>query len=174
MDAWDTHKVFEESLKPPKKGDPFVFYEGPPSANGSPGIHHMLSRTVKDIFCRYHSQSGRLVLRKGGWDAHGLPVELAVEKELGITKADIGKKISVGQFNEMCRASVMRFKAQWELLSRRMGYWLDLKEPYITCTNAYIESVWHVLKDFSPKRLAVQGLLGSTLQPGGRVRAEFS
>lgn len=129
---WQTHHAFEESIKR-RTGKPhFNFYEGPPSANGEPGIHHVLSRTVKDLFCRYKTLQGYQVLRKSGWDTHGLPVELQVEKALGITKDEIGHKISIKDYNEQCRKTVMRYQVQWEKLTQKLGYWVDLKHPYIT------------------------------------------
>jgi isoleucyl-tRNA synthetase len=159
---WKDHRIFEKSIEGKERSTSFVFYEGPPSANGKPGIHHVISRTVKDLFCRYHTMLGKKVLRKGGWDTHGLPVELTVEKELGITKEDIGQKISVAQYNAECRKTVMRFKDLWDDLTRKMGYWVDLENPYITFENDYIESVWYLLK-----RLYDKGLLykGYTIQP---------
>lgn len=159
---WKEEKIFEKSIDERSKERPFVFYEGPPSANGKPGIHHVMARTVKDLFCRYHTMKGERVERKGGWDTHGLPVELKVEKELGITKDDIGTKISIEDYNKECRAAVMRFKELWDDLTRKMGYWADLQNPYITFENEYIESVWNLLK-----QMHEQGLLykGYTIQP---------
>ena len=159
---WKEHNIFEKSVTE-KEGNPtFTFYEGPPSANGTPGIHHVMARTVKDIFCRYKTQKGFQVTRKGGWDTHGLPVELQVEKELGITKEDIGKKITVEEYNRKCRETVMRFKGKWDELTEKMGYWVDLDKPYITFERDYIETVWSLLK-----RLYDKGLLykGYTIQP---------
>ena len=159
---WKENQIFEKSVSS-REGQPtYVFYEGPPSANGAPGIHHVMARTVKDIFCRYQTLLGKQVHRKGGWDTHGLPVELQVEKELGITKEDIGKKISVEEYNQRCRETVMRFKAQWDDLTEKMGYWVDLQDPYITFEPEYIESCWALLK-----RLYDKGLLykGYTIQP---------
>ncbi|GAA4038109.1 isoleucine--tRNA ligase [Hymenobacter glaciei] len=159
---WKEHGIFEKSVSS-REGQPtFVFYEGPPSANGAPGIHHVMARTVKDIFCRYQTLLGKQVPRKGGWDTHGLPIELQVEKELGITKEDIGKKISVEEYNQRCRETVMRFKAQWDDLTEKMGYWVDLDDPYVTFEPEYIESCWALLK-----RLYDKGLLykGYTIQP---------
>lgn len=159
---WDTHDIFKRSIRERPEDKLFVFYEGPPSANGTPGIHHVMARTVKDLFCRYHTMKGKRVERKGGWDTHGLPVEIKVEKELGITKDDIGVKISVEDYNKECRAAVMRYKEMWDDLTRKMGYWADLEHPYITFENDYIESVWNLLKN-----LHNQGLLykGYTIQP---------
>lgn len=159
---WTDNDVFQKSIEERSKDNSFVFYEGPPSANGKPGIHHVMARTVKDLFCRYHTMKGERVERKGGWDTHGLPVELKVEKELGITKDDIGTKISVEDYNKECRAAVMKFKELWDDLTRKMGYWADLDKPYITFENDYIESVWNLLKN-----LHEQGLIykGYTIQP---------
>ncbi|NND33851.1 MAG: isoleucine--tRNA ligase [Saprospiraceae bacterium] len=159
---WEAHRIFEQSINADERKESYVFYEGPPSANGKPGIHHVISRTVKDLFCRYHTMLGKLVLRKGGWDTHGLPIEIAVEKELGITKDDIGKKISVAEYNAECRKTVMRFKDLWDDLTRKMGYWVDLEHPYITFENSYIESVWSLLKILYEKDLLYKGF---TIQP---------
>ncbi|RMG27810.1 MAG: isoleucine--tRNA ligase [Bacteroidetes bacterium] len=159
---WDEHQTFEKSVSG-REGQPnFTFYEGPPSANGRPGIHHVIARTIKDIFCRYKTLRGYQVKRKAGWDTHGLPVELQVEKRLGITKEDIGKKISIEEYNRECRKDVLRYKDIWDDLTRKIGYWVDLEHPYITFENDYIESVWHLLK-----RLFDKGLLykGFTIQP---------
>ncbi|MEI7802066.1 MAG: class I tRNA ligase family protein, partial [Bacteroidota bacterium] len=139
-DFWAKEKIFEKSISTREGKAPFVFYEGPPSANGMPGIHHVMSRAIKDLFCRYKTQRGFQVKRKSGWDTHGLPVELSVEKNLGITKEDIGKKISIEQYNAECRREVMQYKDAWEKLTVQMGYWVDLKNPYITYENNYIES----------------------------------
>lgn len=159
---WEDEKIFDQSISTREGSDAFTFYEGPPSANGTPGIHHVMARTVKDIFCRYKTLQGYQVKRKGGWDTHGLPVELQVEKELGITKDDIGTKISVEDYNAKCREAVMKFKGQWDDLTRQMGYWVDLDNPYVTFEKEYIESVWNLLK-----RLFDKGLLykGYTVQP---------
>ncbi|MBM3440509.1 MAG: class I tRNA ligase family protein, partial [Bacteroidetes bacterium] len=127
---WTEHEAFEKSVSLREGAKPFVFYEGPPSANGMPGIHHVISRTLKDLVCRYKTMKGFQVQRKGGWDTHGLPVELGVEKELGITKEDIGKKITVAEYNRHCREAVLRYKDKWDELTRLMGYWVDLKDPY--------------------------------------------
>ena len=142
---WEEADIFSKSLALREGNDTFVFYEGPPSANGTPGIHHVMARTIKDMFCRYQTLKGKYVGRKGGWDTHGLPVELGVEKSLGITKEDIGKKISVEEYNHACRREVMKYKDLWDDLTKRMGYWVDLEDPYITFDNKYIESVWHLL-----------------------------
>ncbi len=162
LSFWKEQGIFEKSVTQ-KEGHPtFTFYEGPPSANGAPGIHHVMARTVKDIFCRYKTQKGFQVKRKGGWDTHGLPIELQVEKELGITKEDIGKKITVEEYNQKCRETVMRFKDQWDDLTEKMGYWVDLDNPYVTFERDYIETLWSLLK-----RLYDKGLLykGYTIQP---------
>ena len=159
---WKQNGIFEKSVSS-REGQPtFVFYEGPPSANGAPGIHHVMARTVKDIFCRYQTLLGKQVNRKGGWDTHGLPIELQVEKELGITKEDIGKKISIEEYNQRCRETVMRFKAQWDDLTEKMGYWVDLDDPYITFEPEYIESCWALLKKLYDKGLLYKGY---TIQP---------
>ena len=159
---WKEHGIFEKSVSS-REGQPtFVFYEGPPSANGAPGIHHVMARTVKDIFCRYQTLLGKQVLRKGGWDTHGLPIELQVEKELGITKEDIGKKISIAEYNQRCKETVMRFKAQWDDLTEKMGYWVDLDDPYVTFEPEYIESCWALLKKLYDKGLLYKGY---TIQP---------
>jgi isoleucyl-tRNA synthetase len=160
--SWDANGIFEKSVSS-REGQPtFVFYEGPPSANGQPGIHHVMARAVKDIFCRYQTQLGKQVPRKGGWDTHGLPIELQVEKELGITKEDIGHKISVEDYNQRCRETVMRFKAQWDELTQQMGYWVDLDDPYITFEPEYIESCWSLLKKLYDKGFLYKGY---TIQP---------
>ena len=159
---WKEHGIFEKSVSS-REGQPtFVFYEGPPSANGAPGIHHVMARTVKDIFCRYQTLLGKQVPRKGGWDTHGLPIELQVEKELGITKEDIGHKISIAEYNQRCRETVMRFKAQWDDLTEKMGYWVDLDDPYVTFEPEYIESCWALLKKLYDKGLLYKGY---TIQP---------
>lgn len=162
LQYWDEHKTFDKSISTRKGQPPFVFYEGPPSANGMPGIHHVLARAIKDIFCRYKTLKGFQVKRKGGWDTHGLPVELGVEKALGITKEDIGKSISIEEYNATCRKEVMKYKDAWDDITRKMGYWVDLDDPYITFENNYIETLWHLLK-----RLYDKGLLykGYTIQP---------
>ena len=159
---WQQNHIFEKSVSS-REGQPtFVFYEGPPSANGAPGIHHVMARAVKDIFCRYQTMLGKQVPRKGGWDTHGLPIELQVEKELGITKEDIGHKISIEDYNQRCRETVMRFKAQWDELTQQMGYWVDLDDPYITFEPEYIESCWALLKKLYDKGLLYKGY---TIQP---------
>ncbi len=160
--AWKQEKTFEESITL-REGQPhFVFYEGPPSANGMPGIHHVISRTLKDLVCRYKTMQGFQVKRKGGWDTHGLPVELGVEKELGITKEDIGKTISVEEYNLQCRKAVLRFKDQWDQLTQEMGYWVDLDNPYITFENNYIETLWWILKQLYQKGFLYQSV---SIQP---------
>jgi isoleucyl-tRNA synthetase len=154
LEAWDKEDAFGKSVSIREGAKPFVFYEGPPSANGMPGIHHVISRTLKDLVCRYKTMKGFQVKRKGGWDTHGLPVELGVEKELGITKEDIGKTITIEEYNAKCREAVLRYKDKWDDITRKMGYWVDLKNPYITFENDYIESLWWCLK-----RLYEKGLL---------------
>lgn len=149
---WEDEKIFEKSVSQRPADKSFVFYEGPPSANGKPGIHHVMARTVKDLFCRYNTLKGHRVERKGGWDTHGLPIELQVEKELGITKEDIGKKVTVEEYNQACRSTVMRYKDLWDDVTRRMGYWVDLDNPYITFENEYIESVWWLLRQLYDKK----------------------
>ncbi len=162
LNAWDEKGVFRKSLEMRKGDTPFVFYEGPPSANGMPGIHHVIARSIKDIFCRYKTMKGFLVNRKAGWDTHGLPVELGVEKSLGITKEDIGKKISVEEYNAACRTEVMKYTREWEELTRKMGYWVDMSDPYITYDNRYIETLWWLLKDLYKKGYLYKGY---TIQP---------
>ncbi len=159
---WSEHRTFEKSVETRKGHETFVFYEGPPSANGKPGIHHVMARAIKDIFCRYKTMKGYLVERKAGWDTHGLPVEISVEKSLGITKEDIGTKISVEEYNQACRREVMKYKDMWDDLTRRMGYWVDLDDPYITFDNKYIETVWWLLKQLYDKGLLYKG---HTIQP---------
>ncbi|WP_020605248.1 isoleucine--tRNA ligase [Spirosoma spitsbergense] len=164
---WNKNQVFEQSVAI-RDGQPgYTFYEGPPSANGAPGIHHVMARTIKDIFCRYKTLQGFQVERKGGWDTHGLPIELQVEKELGITKDDIGKTISVEAYNQKCRETVMRFTDQWNGLTQKMGYWVDLDNPYVTYKNEYIESVWWLLKQLYDTKVDGQRMLykGYTIQP---------
>ena len=151
LTSWDNENAFEKSISSRNGCTPFVFYEGPPSANGMPGIHHVISRTLKDLVCRYKTMQGFQVNRKGGWDTHGLPVELGVEKLLGITKEDIGKKISVEEYNATCRREVLKFKDKWDELTKKMGYWVDLEHPYITFENNYIETLWWCLKELYKK-----------------------
>ena len=159
---WEKENVFQKSVDQRDSNNTFVFYEGPPSANGMPGIHHVMARAVKDIFCRFQTMNGKKVERKGGWDTHGLPIELSVEKELGITKDDIGKKISVDEYNDKCRETVLRYKDKWDELTKNMGYWVDLEHPYITYENNYIESVWWLLSKLYNKHLLYKGY---TIQP---------
>ena len=159
---WEENETFEKGQKLAEGHPAYVFYDGPPSANGKPGIHHVMARTIKDVFCRYKAQKGFFVDRKAGWDTHGLPVELGVEKNLGITKEDIGKKISVDDYNKACREEVMKYKELWDELTRVMGYWVDLKNPYITFNNEYIETLWFLLKKLYDKGLLYKGY---TIQP---------
>jgi isoleucyl-tRNA synthetase len=159
---WQAEQIFEKSVSTREGKPTFTFYEGPPSANGTPGIHHVMARAIKDIFCRYQTLKGKQVSRKGGWDTHGLPVELQVEKELGITKEDIGKKITVEEYNKRCRETVMRFTDQWQEMTDKMGYWVDMEKPYVTYENNYIESVWYLLKTLYNKGLLYKGY---TIQP---------
>lgn len=159
---WEEHKVFERSITEREGAEPFVFFEGPPSANGLPGIHHVISRSIKDLFCRYQTQKGKQVKRKGGWDTHGLPVEISVEKSLGITKEDIGKSITVEEYNQKCREEVLKYKDIWDDLTRKMGYWVDLDDPYVTFKPDYIESLWNLLKRIYDKGLLYKGY---TIQP---------
>ena len=154
---WNENNIFKKSLENRKGNDPYVFYEGPPSANGVPGIHHVMARAIKDLFCRYHTLKGKYVERKAGWDTHGLPVEISVEKTLGITKEDIGDKITVEDYNNQCRTEVLKYKHLWDDLTKKMGYWVDLENPYITFDNKYIESVWHLLKMLDEKKLLYKG-----------------
>ncbi|HWK06467.1 MAG TPA: isoleucine--tRNA ligase [Puia sp.] len=159
---WEAGRAFEKSVELREGATPFVFYEGPPSANGLPGIHHVISRTLKDLVCRYKTMKGFQVRRKGGWDTHGLPVELGVEKMLGITKEDIGKKISIAEYNETCRREVLKYKDKWDDLTRKMGYWVDLKDPYITFENKYIETLWWILSELYKKGLLYESV---SIQP---------
>lgn len=162
LSYWENEAIFEQSIRSREGKPPFVFYEGPPSANGMPGIHHVMARAIKDIFCRYKTQKGYQVKRKAGWDTHGLPVELGVEKELEITKDAIGKSISIEAYNEACRKSVMRYTDVWNQLTLKMGYWVDMENPYITYKSKYIESVWWLLKQIHQKDLLYKGY---TIQP---------
>jgi len=159
---WTESQAFEKSVFLREGATPFVFYEGPPSANGMPGIHHVISRTLKDLVCRYKTMKGFQVKRKGGWDTHGLPIELGVEKELGITKEDIGKKISVEEYNQKCREAVLRYKDKWDEITRKMGYWVDLNDPYITFKNEYIETLWWLLSELYKKGLLYESV---SIQP---------
>ncbi len=159
---WTNQKTFEQSVSLREGAPAFVFYEGPPSANGMPGIHHVISRTLKDLVCRYKTMQGFQVKRKGGWDTHGLPIELGVEKELGITKEDIGVKISVEEYNKKCREAVLRYKDKWDEITRKMGYWVDLDDPYITFKNEYIETLWWLLSELHKKGLLYESV---SIQP---------
>ena len=162
LDDWERNNSFEKSVTLRKDSPQFIFYEGPPSANGMPGIHHVMARSIKDIFCRYKTLKGFQVNRKAGWDTHGLPIELSVEKELGITKEDIGKKISIEEYNKACKKAVMKYTGVWNDLTRKMGYWVDMSDPYITYESKYIESVWWLLKELYNKDLIYKGY---TIQP---------
>lgn len=162
---WEQNKVFEKSLLERRNHPPYVFYEGPPSANGIPGIHHVMARAIKDIFCRYKSSKGYYVARKAGWDTHGLPVEIGVEKKLGITKEDIGQSISVLAYNAECRKEVMKYKDLWDDLTVKMGYWVDLSDPYITFENKYIESIWYLLSKLYEKGLLYKGYMIQPFSP---------
>lgn len=162
LEKWQKEDTFRQTLKLREGSKPFIFFEGPPSANGQPGIHHVMARTIKDIFCRYKSQKGYYVSRKAGWDTHGLPVELGVEKKLGITKEDIGSKISVDDYNAECRSEVMKYKDMWDKLTTQMGYWVDLDNPYITFKNEYIETLWYLLGQLYQKGYLYKGY---TIQP---------
>ncbi len=162
QEFWKANSIFEKSISSRDENKPFVFFEGPPSANGMPGIHHAMARSIKDIFCRYKTLKGYRVNRKAGWDTHGLPVELGVEKEMGITKEDIGTKISIDDYNKACRESVMRYTDKWNELTEKMGYWVDLNDPYITYENKYMETVWWLLKQLYQKDLMYKGY---TIQP---------
>ena len=162
LKQWEAEDTFGQSLELRKDAPPFVFYEGPPSANGLPGIHHVMGRTIKDIFCRFRTQQGMRVDRKAGWDTHGLPIELGVEKELGITKEDIGKSISVEDYNRKCKEAVMRYTDVWNDLTKRIGFWLDMEHPYVTYKTPYIESVWWLLKQLHDRDLIYKGY---TIQP---------
>lgn len=162
LQLWEDKDIFRKSIEQRSPENTYVFYEGPPSANGMPGIHHVMARTIKDLFCRFHTMNGKRVERKGGWDTHGLPVELAVEKELGITKEDIGKKISIADYNAKCREAVMKFKDKWDDITLKMGYWVDLDNPYVTFDKEYIETIWYLLKKLYDKGLLYKGY---TVQP---------
>ncbi|MFM7672934.1 MAG: class I tRNA ligase family protein, partial [Bacteroidota bacterium] len=162
LDRWQAEQTFEQSIAHREGAPAFVFYEGPPSANGMPGIHHVISRTLKDLVCRYQTMRGFQVKRKGGWDTHGLPIELGVEKELGITKEDIGVKITVEEYNRKCREAVLRYKDKWDQITTQMGYWVDLQHPYITFENSYIETLWWLLSELYKKGLLYQSV---SIQP---------
>ena len=162
LQFWEENQIFEKSISEREGAEPFIFFEGPPSANGLPGIHHVMARAIKDIFCRFKTQKGYKVERKAGWDTHGLPVELGVEKELGITKEDIGKKISVSEYNEACKKAVMRYTDIWNDLTQKIGYWVDMEDPYITYKSKYMETVWWLLSEIYKKGLLYKGY---TIQP---------
>ena len=162
LEFWNEANIFEKSIAIREGSEPFVFFEGPPSANGLPGIHHVMARAIKDIFCRYKTQKGFKVDRKAGWDTHGLPIELGVEKELGITKEDIGVKISVEEYNAACRKAVMRYTDVWNKVTESYGYWVDMENPYITYEPKYMETVWWILKQIYDKGLLYKGY---TIQP---------
>src|SRR5690554_5117079 len=162
LQYWKEQSIFEKSVTSREGNQPFVFFEGPPSANGKPGIHHVMARAIKDIFCRYKTQKGFQVKRKAGWDTHGLPVELGTEKELGITKEDIGTKISIADYNEACKKTVMRYTDLWNDLTEKMGYWVDMENPYITYKPKYMETVWWLLKQIYDKDYMYKGY---TIQP---------
>ncbi|MDR2839961.1 MAG: class I tRNA ligase family protein, partial [Paludibacter sp.] len=162
LEYWKENDTFHRSVDEREGNPSFVFYEGPPSANGMPGIHHVMARTIKDVFCRFKTMKGFQVKRKAGWDTHGLPVELGVEKMLGITKEDIGKKITIEEYNAACRREVMKYTREWEDLTTKMGYWVDMNEPYITYDNRYIETLWYLLKQLYNKGLLYKGY---TIQP---------
>ena len=159
---WEENKIFEKSIDNRKNSLSYIFFEGPPSANGKPGIHHVMARTIKDLFCRYKTLQGYKVDRKAGWDTHGLPVELGVEEMLNITKEDIGKSISIKEYNDACRKNVMKYKDMWEKITKEMGYWVNMKDPYVTYDNKYIESVWWLLKKMHQKKVLYKG---HTIQP---------
>ncbi|MCH5177069.1 MAG: class I tRNA ligase family protein, partial [Prevotellaceae bacterium] len=162
LEEWKANDVFHRSISEREGCPSFIFFEGPPSANGHPGIHHVMGRTIKDTFCRYKTMKGFQVKRKAGWDTHGLPVELSVEKDLGITKEDIGRTISIEEYNARCRKNVMMYTSEWTELSEKMGYWVDLEHPYITYDNKYIETLWYLLKTLYGKGLLYKGY---TIQP---------
>ena len=162
LHSWEENNIFKKSVTSREGGKPYVFFEGPPSANGLPGVHHVLSRAIKDIFPRYKTMKGFQVKRKAGWDTHGLPVELGVEEELKITKEDIGKKITVEEYNKACKKAVMRYTDIWDDMTRKIGYWVDMENPYITYKPKYMESVWWLLKEIYNKNLLYKGY---TVQP---------
>src|SRR5574344_1004834 len=162
LEKWKAEKCFEKTLKSREGEKKFIFFEGPPSANGMPGIHHVMARAIKDVFCRYKTQTGYYVPRKAGWDTHGLPVELGVEKMLGITKEDIGKTISIKDYNAACRKEVMKYTREWVALTEKIGYWVDMDNPYITYDNRYMETLWSLLKQIYDKGLLYKGY---TIQP---------
>ncbi|MBN1163876.1 MAG: class I tRNA ligase family protein, partial [Candidatus Krumholzibacteriota bacterium] len=154
---WDANGVFQRSIDEKRDAPPFVFYEGPPTANGRPGVHHALSRTIKDIVCRYRTMRGCRVVRKAGWDTHGLPVEIEVERKLGLDGKDQIEKYGVAPFNQECRKSVFAYLDEWHDFTRKLGFWLDLSNPYVTCHNDYIESVWWILKQFWDQDMLYEG-----------------
>ena len=162
LSYWEDNDIFRKSIEKSNDKNPFIFFEGPPSANGLPGIHHVLARSIKDIFLRYKTMKGYSVQRKAGWDTHGLPVELGVENALGITKEDIGKKITIEDYNNECKKAVMKYTDIWNDLTKKMGYWVDVDNPYITYTPKYMESVWWLLKEIYNKDLMYKGY---TIQP---------
>src|ERR1700742_986719 len=162
LEFWKQQNIFEKSITSRPENNPYTFYEGPPSANGMPGIHHVMARSLKDLVCRYKTMKGFQVKRKGGWDTHGLPIELGVEKTLGITKDDIGKKISIEDYNAACRKEVMKYTDVWNDLTEKMGYWVDLNDPYITYKSEYIETLWWILKELYNKDMLYKGY---TVQP---------
>lgn len=162
IDFWIKKNIFEKSISSRKSSSAYIFYEGPPSANGKPGIHHVMGRTIKDIFCRFFTLKGKQVKRKAGWDTHGLPIELNVEYKLGINKEDIGNKISIKEYNNICKSSVMRYTNVWNELTKKLGYWIDLKNPYITYETKYIESIWWSIKELYKKKLLYKDY---TIQP---------
>ena len=157
LNFWEEQKIFEKSISERENCPSYIFYEGPPSANGVPGIHHVMARTIKDIFCRYKTQKGYKVNRKAGWDTHGLPVELGVEKTLGITKDAIGTSISVEEYNEECKEAVMKYTDVWNQLTQKMGYWVNMDKPYVTYTSKYMETVWWLIKQIHQKGLLYKG-----------------
>ncbi|MBQ9701692.1 MAG: class I tRNA ligase family protein, partial [Bacteroidales bacterium] len=162
LQRWKRERAFERSMELREGAPEFIFFEGPPSANGMPGIHHVMARSIKDAICRYKTQTGYKVARRAGWDTHGLPVELGVEKKLGITKADIGTKVSVEEYNATCRKEVMKYTKEWVNMTERVGYWVDMNDPYITYDNRYIETLWYLLKKIYDKGLLYKGY---TIQP---------
>jgi isoleucyl-tRNA synthetase len=157
LDFWESHDTFRKSVTGREGATPFVFFEGPPTANGRPGAHHVLARTIKDIVCRYKTMTGHRVDRKAGWDTHGLPVEIEVEKDLDLETKDDIEEYGVREFTKSCRASVFKYKDEWDTLTRRMAYWIDLGDAYITCTNEYVESVWHLLRLMWDRGLIYKG-----------------
>lgn len=162
LEFWEENDIFQQSISTREGKEPFVFFEGPPSANGLPGIHHVMGRAIKDLFCRYKTMKGFQVQRKAGWDTHGLPIELGVEKELGITKEDIGKKVSIEEYNQACKKAVLRYTDIWEDLTKKMGHWVDMNDPYVTYQPKYMETLWWLLKELYQKGLLYKGY---TIQP---------